>query len=189
MAPMPSQPTVRRLAIAALLGAIPGVAVAQAPGSPAPRTAPVANTSTDADDESSNRVAVAAHDLARGATLGVADIAYANRGALPERAPGGPTAAPAAALEPAAADDPLVGWMTRRMIAAGEPLRAPAIAAPQLVKSGDLVEVVWGHNGIVVTMRGRATRSAAVGERIAVRMDAQRKLEGTVVAPGRVRVN
>jgi flagella basal body P-ring formation protein FlgA len=187
MAPMPSQPTVRRLTIAALLGAIPGFAMAQTPGAPASRMAAASNT--DADDAPSDRVAVAAHDLARGATLGVADIAYANRGALPGRAAHGPAASPAAALEPAGAEDPLVGWMTRRVIAAGEPLRAPAIVAPQLVKTGDLVEVVWGQDGIVVTMRGRATRSAAVGERIAVRMDAQRKLEGTVVAPGRVRVN
>jgi flagella basal body P-ring formation protein FlgA len=79
--------------------------------------------------------------------------------------------------------------MTRRLIAAGEPLRAPAVAPPQLVKSGDLVEVSYQADGVSITMRGRASRSAALGERITVRMDNQRKLDATVVAAGRLRVN
>ncbi len=182
MTPVQSNQTVRQLAIAALLGVVPTLAVAQGP-----RVASsIAAANSDSHDITEERVPVAARDIARGATLSAQDIGHAPRTAIADRSG---AKADASTITPAASGDQLVGWVTRRMISAGEPLRAPAIEAPQLVRSGDLVEVVWGQDGILVTMRGRATRSAAVGERIAVRMDAQRKLEGTVIAAGRVRVN
>jgi flagella basal body P-ring formation protein FlgA len=182
MTPVQPKQTVRQLAIAALLGAIPTFAVAQGPKAPTS----VSAAGNEGGDAAAERVPVAARDIARGAALTATDIGYAPRSAVAERS--GSKAAPDS-IEPAAAGDQLVGWTTRRVVTAGEPLRPPTVIAPQLVRSGDLVEVVWGQDGILVTMRGRATRSAAVGERIAVRMDAQRKLEGTVIAAGRVRVN
>jgi flagella basal body P-ring formation protein FlgA len=188
MTPLQTQPTVRRLTIAALLGTIPAVSYSQSgPTHPGAATVPTTGAGTSEIDRSIDRVAVAAHEIARGSTLTATDIAYAPRDARTrERSR---SAAPGTNLTPAVADDSLVGFTTRRLLAAGEPLRAPAVVAPQLVKSGDLVEVVWGQDGILVTLRGRATRSAGVGERIAVRVDSQRKLEGTVIAAGRVRVN
>ena len=188
MPPLQTQPTVRRLTIAALLGTIPAVSSAQTtPTHAGPTMLPATGAGTSEMDRSIDRVAVAAHEIARGSTLTAGDIAYAPRDAhTRERSR---SATPSTNTTPAAADDSLVGFTTRRLLAAGEPLRAPAVVAPQLVKSGDLVEIVWGQDGIVVTLRGRATRSAGVGERIAVRVDSQRKLEGTVIAAGRVRVN
>jgi flagella basal body P-ring formation protein FlgA len=160
--------------IALLLGALPATTVAQPP-----------------------RVPIAAHEIARGVVLAAADIGYQ----LSERSADSVTrnaTAPADCGPVRLSDcptvrppqsDTLVGWMTRRLIAAGEPLRAPAVEPPQLVKSGDVVDVVYMGDGVRITMRGRATRSAALGERLTVRMDNQRKLEATVVAAGRVRVN
>lgn len=130
------------------------------------------------------RVAVASRALARDVTLTPADFGYALATDTPTRTT--PPTVPA--LEPAAASDTLVGWMTRRVIAAGEVLRTPGVTPPQLVRSGDIVAVTYSADGVTITMRGRATRSAALGERITVRMDNQRKLEATVVAVGRVRV-
>ena len=133
----------------------------------------------------SARVAVASRDLARGTIIAPADIGYVPLANV--HVTGGAQAT--TLQEPAATGDSLVGWMTRRLISMGEPLRAPAVAPPQLVKSGDLIDVVYQADGVAVTMRGKATKSAAVGERIVVRLDNQRKIEGTVVALGRVRVN
>ncbi len=196
MTPLQTQPTVRRLTIAALLGTIPAISYSQSGATQiGAARLPAREGGPSETDPSTDRVAVAAHEIARGATLAAADIAYAPRDVhTRERSRGGLSNANATTntttnTTPAAADDSLVGFTTRRLITAGEPLRAPAVVAPQLVKSGDLVEVVWGQEGIIVTLRGRATRSAGVGERIAVRVDSQRKLEGTVIAAGRVRVN
>lgn len=159
---------------ALLLGALPAAAVAQPP-----------------------RIAIAAHEIARGVVLAPADIEYVRSERVPDRVTRNSTAPADCGPAPLsdcptvrpALSDTLVGWMTRRLIAAGEPLRAPAVTPPQLVKSGDVVDVVYQGNGVLITMRGRATRSAALGERLTVRMDNQRKLEATVVAAGRVRVD
>lgn len=96
----------------------------------------------------------------------------------------------------------LVGWTTRRVIAAGEPLRAPAVAPPagaavtapastsgSAVSAGQPVAVVYRDAGVELRLQGVAAQAGAVGARVGVRLDARRRLEGTVVAPGVVRVN
>ena len=159
----------RWLAIATLGGALPAVVLAQA------------------TDKPLSRVAVASHEIARGVVLVHTDIGYMPSARPVDRS--ATAAGASAAIEPATVSDSLVGWMTRRLITAGEPLRAPAVVPPQLVKAGDQVDVLFQMEGVSVTMRGKATRAAAIGEKIVVRMDNQRRLEGTVIAVGRVRVN
>lgn len=95
----------------------------------------------------------------------------------------------------------LVGWTTRRVIAAGEPLRAPAVAPPadaavpntaagaSAVRAGQPVVVVYRDAGVELRLGGVAAQDGAVGARVAVRLDARRRLEGTVVASGVVRLN
>jgi flagella basal body P-ring formation protein FlgA len=120
------------------------------------------------------RVAVAARAIARG--IGYASTAVR----VPEAT---------ASIDAAAADDSLVGWTTRRLIAAGEPLKSPAVAPPVLVKANAFVDVIYQDGGITITARGRASRAASLGERLTIRLDAQRKVEAIVIAAGRVRVN
>jgi flagella basal body P-ring formation protein FlgA len=127
------------------------------------------------------RVAVAAREIARGTSLSPADIGYASTAV---RAPEA-----TASIDAAAADDSLVGWTTRRLIAAGEPLKSPAVAPPVLVKANAFVDVIYQDGGITITARGRASRAASLGERLTIRLDAQRKVEAIVIAAGRVRVN
>ncbi|GJG86563.1 hypothetical protein tb265_17440 [Gemmatimonadetes bacterium T265] len=105
----------------------------------------------------------AARALARGEALAAADI----------------DAAPGDTLAPR-----LVGWTTRRVIAAGEVLRAPAVVPPAAVRAGDAVAVVWRQGGVALRLAGTAAADAALGARVAVRVDARRRLEGTVAAPG-----
>lgn len=127
------------------------------------------------------RVAVAAREIARGTSLSQADIGYAAASAR--------TSDASASVEPATPNDTLVGWTTRRLIAVGEPLKGPAVAPPILIKANAMVDVIYQDAGITITARGRASRAAALGERLTIRLDAQRKVEATVIAAGRVRVN
>jgi flagella basal body P-ring formation protein FlgA len=107
---------------------------------------------------------VASRDLPRGHVLAADDIRAAGRVAAP------------------------VGWTTRRVIAAGEALRAPAIAPPAAVTSGQKVAVVWRDAGVELRLAGTAAQDAPVGARVAVKVDARRRLEGTVIGPGLVRI-
>lgn len=123
----------------------------------------------------SDSVAVAARDLPRGAVLEGRDIAY--------RAPApGPTPGPAA---PAVA----AGWVTRRTIAAGEALRAPAVSPPMLVSTGQEVALVWSDGAMELRLKGRAMNSAVAGGRVAVRVDMKRRFEGVAIAAGLVRMD
>lgn len=132
-----------------------------------------------------NRVAtpsyVAARPLVRGQVIGVEDVK-----ALPGAALGTRSASP----EPRA---PVVGWITKRTIAAGEPLRAPAVVPPNVIVPGQAVAVVWREPGIEVRLTGVAANAAASGERVVVRVESasrgvSRRLEGVAVAPGLVQI-
>jgi flagella basal body P-ring formation protein FlgA len=120
-------------------------------------------------------IARAAYDLPRGATVTAADIILADTIAW-----GPPPRERPASVE---------GWTTRRLVTAGEPLVAPAVAAPLWVRAGDDVRVVVVRGSLELTLTGRAAGSAAAGERVAVRADTGRRLTGTVTAPGVVRVD
>jgi flagella basal body P-ring formation protein FlgA len=119
--------------------------------------------------------AVAARRLERGAVLAEDDIE--RRRVVHWGAP--PRDAPAVTL----------GWVARRVIPAGEPLRPPAVAPPLLVDAGELVQVIVRRGTVEVTLRARAAGPAAAGQRVAVRTEAGRRLEGIAIAPGTVRID
>jgi flagella basal body P-ring formation protein FlgA len=122
---------------------------------------------------SAGHVPVAARALARGEVLGTADIIYRDTTLH------GPidTASVAA------------GWVTRRAIAAGEVLREPAVEPPIIVAANTPVQLEWNDHDVHISVAGTATSSAALGERVMVRTEAGRRIEGTVVAPGHVRID
>lgn len=118
------------------------------------------------------RVAVAARALVRGTVLAATDIAWRD------------TTADAAARGAGVAE----GWITRRVVAAGEPLRAPAVAPPPVVRANAPVRLVLRRDGVTLTLEGRAARDASLGERVEVRVDARRRFAGVVEGPGLVRM-
>jgi flagella basal body P-ring formation protein FlgA len=83
---------------------------------------------------------------------------------------------------------PGLGWVTRRVVRTGEPLRPPTVAPPPVVHSGSPVTVVWLVDGIRVTREGTALGTAHAGERVVVRVDAQRRVTGVASGPGLVTV-
>ena len=104
------------------------------------------------------------------------DIAYRPAGSLPGTAAG--TRAAAAA-----------GWVTKRVIAEGEPLREPAVAPPAMIKSGDVVQVIWTDGKIELRITGRAMNAATAGGRVTVRVDTERRFEGVAIGAGLVRMD
>jgi flagella basal body P-ring formation protein FlgA len=119
------------------------------------------------------RVAIATRSLARGTVLSAADFEYRDTTAR------GPIAS-------ARVD---TGWVTRSTIAAGEVLREPAVQPPIVVSANQTVDLEWQDVNVRLIIRGTATRNASLGDRVIVRTDAGRRIEGTVIAPGRVRID
>ena len=123
-------------------------------------------------------VLVAARELKRGAVLRAADIDTVIRAATgAARRVGGTTELP----EP--------GWIVRRLVHKGEPLRAPAVAPPALITAGASVTLVWEVAGLRLTRQGTAIGAAYRGQPVVVRVDATRRFTGIATAPGTVEVS
>ena len=120
-------------------------------------------------------ILVARHDLARGVAITHADVDTVI------------STAPARGSRPGERG-PITGWLTRRVIRAGEPLQAPAVEPPPLIARGARVTVVWETAGLRVTREGTAVGAAHRGERVVVRVDGARRLTGIASAAGIVTV-
>jgi flagella basal body P-ring formation protein FlgA len=83
----------------------------------------------------------------------------------------------------------LTGWVTRRMVAAGEPLRDPAVVPPQLITSGSRVTVLYSRDGVEIRLSGTASGSASFGELVTVRIDTKRRVRGVAAGPALVRID
>ena len=162
-------PPFRRLVLFALLLLTAGAArvCVAAPARARPVAAPSADT-----------VLVAARELQRGAVLRAADIDTVIR-ATPAAAAHQPNAGTAL---------PEPGWIVRRLVRKGEPLRAPAVAPPALITAGASVTLVWHVDGMRLTRQGTAVGAAYRGQAVVVRVDATRRFTGIATAAGTVEV-
>jgi flagella basal body P-ring formation protein FlgA len=137
----------------------------------------VVSTATQAQSTPTPRIPTAARALPRGTVLASSDIAWVD------------TLASNSTLRVLASGTAVApGWVTRRVVAQGEPLQAPAVVPPMLVRANDVVELVFRRDDVQLSLRGRVSRDAGAGETVTVRIDAQRRFEGIVEAPGRVRL-
>jgi flagella basal body P-ring formation protein FlgA len=82
----------------------------------------------------------------------------------------------------------LPGWVTRRNIALGEVLRAPAVMPPPAITSGTRVTAIWQDGPLRVVVTGIATNTAAIGAPVGVRIDPTRRLDGIAAGPNTVRL-
>ncbi len=119
------------------------------------------------------RVAVAVRSLSRGTVLDAGDFEYRDtsmaRGVSDTTSVG-------------------MGWVTRRVIAVGEVLREPAVEPPLIVTANDPVEAIWQDHNVRLSIRAIATRNGALGDRVVVRTEQGRRMDATVIGPGRVRI-
>lgn len=116
-------------------------------------------------------VVVASRTLPRGTVLQPTDILPGRR-ARPAR--------------PATSPAPEPGWITRRVIRAGEVLDAPAVAPRPTIAAGDRVQFVVTRNTMELSLPAVAMFSAMRGDTIAVRLATRRRATGIVAGPARV---
>lgn len=122
-------------------------------------------------------VSVAARALARGETLQAGDIASKDTTIVWRWNSITPDTTRA-----------LPGWVTRRHVAAGEVLRAPAVMPPPAITSGSHVTAIWQDGPLRVAIAGVATNTAAIGAPVGVRIDPTRRLDGVAAGPNIVRL-
>jgi flagellar basal body P-ring formation protein FlgA len=78
------------------------------------------------------------------------------------------------------------GWITRRAIRQGEPLRPPAVAPAPVIVRGQSVTLSVDATTLRLSLQGIALSSAAVGDRVTVRLGPKRTVQGLVTGPGQV---
>jgi flagella basal body P-ring formation protein FlgA len=122
-------------------------------------------------------VSVAARALARGDTLQASDIATIDTTVVWRWTTIAPDTTRA-----------LPGWVTRRHIALGEVLRAPAVMPPPVITMGTRVTAIWQDGPLRVVITGIATNTASIGAPVGIRIDPTRRLDGIAAGPNTVRL-
>jgi flagella basal body P-ring formation protein FlgA len=98
-----------------------------------------------------------------------------------ERRPKGEAAGDAMTAEQA------TGLAAKRALRAGQLLRSADLTQPQAVVRNETVTIVYQVPGILLTVRGKALESGAVGDMVSVlNVQSKRTIQGKVSGPGRV---
>jgi flagellar basal body P-ring formation protein FlgA len=84
----------------------------------------------------------------------------------------------------------VVGMAARHQLRPGQPLYAADLMKPEIVQRNDSVTIVYEAPGVMLTLRGKAQDSGALGDTVSVlNVESKRVVQGTVSAPGRVTVS
>lgn len=145
---------------------------------PAAPSAPAARAVDPSGPPVAGWVLVLVHDIARGARLSPADVEWAapTNGIRPHGAP--------------AEIDAVVGQEARRMLRAGQPLRASDLKTPTVIHKGDPVRLIYVADGLRLTVDGQAQGDAAAGESVRVlNRFSKRSIDAVATAEGEARVN
>lgn len=80
----------------------------------------------------------------------------------------------------------VIGLSARRALRAGAPVASRDLSAPQVIARNDMVEVAYIVGGVRLTVVGRATRDAALGEAVPVlNTSSGRAIDAVATGPGR----
>ncbi len=86
-------------------------------------------------------------------------------------------------------EEALEGQVARRTLLPGQAIRLSDLKAPDLVKAGASVRMIYSADGLVITGIGTALRSAGAGESIRVRNDDSGTIvSGIVSGDGTIRI-
>ncbi|MCH2559104.1 MAG: flagellar basal body P-ring formation protein FlgA [Alcanivorax sp.] len=84
--------------------------------------------------------------------------------------------------------DQLLGWETRRPLAAGVVPQSHQVRRPPLIERRQPVTLVAGGEGFRITREGRALDNAGLGGQVRVRLPDRRVITARVTGPGEARV-
>lgn len=83
----------------------------------------------------------------------------------------------------------LVGQVSQRRIAAGQPIQAGMVKAPVLIQRGAEVALLVQGNGFMISSSGQALNDAGLGENVRVRMPSGSVINGEARREGVVEVH
>jgi flagella basal body P-ring formation protein FlgA len=85
--------------------------------------------------------------------------------------------------------DQAIGMATKTALRSGQALRADDLIKPQIVQRNEAVTIFYQVPGIMLTVRGKATESGAMGDVVGVlNIQSNRTVQATVIGPGRVTI-
>ena len=77
----------------------------------------------------------------------------------------------------------IIGLSARRPLRAGAAVSARDVSAPQVIKAGEIISVVYDYDGVSLTLTAKAMAGAAVGDSLAVQNPTSKKVIQAVVGP------
>ena len=82
--------------------------------------------------------------------------------------------------------DQVIGLSAKRALRAGTAVASRDLASPQVIARNDMVEVAFISGGVRLTITGRATRNASVGEAVSImNTTSNRTIEAVATGPGK----
>lgn len=85
--------------------------------------------------------------------------------------------------------DMVIGQAARRPLREGAAVSSRDMAAPQVIKNGDLVTVNYENGGITLSLQGNAMTAAGRGENVSVQNTASKKIiQAVAIGPGEAAV-
>jgi flagella basal body P-ring formation protein FlgA len=85
--------------------------------------------------------------------------------------------------------DQVIGLAARRPLRSGAVAALRDVSAPQVVKAGDLVTVIYEDNGISLALQGKAMAAGAVGEPLAVQnTNSKKTIQAVITGPDQAAV-
>lgn len=81
--------------------------------------------------------------------------------------------------------DAVIGMAARRPLREGASVSLRDVAAQQVIKAGEMVQITWSSGGITLSLPGKALSAAAVGQTFNVQNPVSKKIiEAVATAPG-----
>jgi len=112
-----------------------------------------------------------ARSISAGETVGAEDLAWSKAAVAPSDSPRDP--------------DAVIGLAARRPLRAGAAVLAHDVAAPVIIKAGEVITVMFEAEGISLSLQGKALASGGVGDLLNVENTASKKtIQAMVTGPG-----
>ena len=112
-----------------------------------------------------------ARNIGAGETVAPEDLVWSKAAMAPSDAPRDP--------------DAIIGLAARRPLRAGAAALNHDVSAPQVIKSGEVVTVLFQAEGVSLSLQGKALGSAGVGETLNVENTVSKKtIQAVVTGPG-----